>query len=97
MDDKDPLYLKHTKLNRPAIASDHLHRQHLLDRLDQHRHRPLTLVSAPAGYGKTVLISCWMASCDAPGAWVSIDESDNDLRMFAAYFIAAVRKKPKAG
>ena len=72
---KDPFNIKRTKLNRPAIASEHLHRQHLLDRLEQHRHRPLSLVSAPAGYGKSVLVSCWLGSCDLPSAWVSLDKA----------------------
>ena len=79
-----------TKLHRPAVDGIHVHRPHLLDRLDQRRHRPLTLVSAPAGYGKSVLISSWLESCDMPGAWVSLDENDNDLRRFTAYFVAAV-------
>ena len=90
MDDKDFLDLKYTKLNRPTIASNHLHRQRLLDRLNRHRNRPLTLVSAPAGYGKSMLVSDWLETCDIPGAWISLDENDNDLRAFTTYFIAAV-------
>jgi ATP/maltotriose-dependent transcriptional regulator MalT len=43
-----------TKLNRPALVTDHLPRQHLSDRLNRNRHRPLTLVSAPAGYGMII-------------------------------------------
>ena len=53
-----------TKLHRPPLGKDHLHRQHLLDRLDQRRERPLTLVSAPAGYGKSILTSCWLETSD---------------------------------
>lgn len=79
-----------TKLHRPAVDGIHVHRPHLLERLDQRRGRPLTLVSAPAGYGKSVLIRSWLESCDIPGAWVSLDKNDNDLRMFTAYFVAAV-------
>ena len=71
-----------TKLHRPPVVKDHLHRQRLLDRLDQHRHRPLTLVSAPAGYGKSILISSWLDTSKRPGAWLSLDENDNDLRRF---------------
>lgn len=52
-----PLPLIRTKLHRPPVARDHLHRQHLLDWLDVRRHRPLTLVSATAGYGKSTLAS----------------------------------------
>ncbi len=82
----------YTKLHRPPVASDHLRRQHLLDRLNQNRHRPLTLLSAPAGYGKTTLMSCWLESCDVPSTWISLDENDNDLKIFLAYFLAAVQR-----
>ena len=79
-----------TRLHRPAVDGIHVHRPHLLDRLDQRRHRPLTLVSAPAGYGKSVLISSWLESCDIHSARLSLDENDNDLRTITAFFIAAV-------
>jgi LuxR family transcriptional regulator, maltose regulon positive regulatory protein len=62
-----------------------------LDRLNRGRHRPLTLISTPAGYGKTTLVSCWLESCDSPAGWVSLDKNDNDLRLFMHYFIAAIR------
>ena len=81
-----------TKLHRPPILAAHLHRKQLLDRLNQGRQRPLTLVSAPAGYGKSTLVSCWLESCDFPSAWVSLDEADNDLRLFLSYFVSAILK-----
>jgi len=65
-----------TKLHRPPVADDHLHRQGLLDRLTQRRYRPLALVSAPAGYGKSTLLSCWLESCDIPAAWVPTATDD---------------------
>ena len=80
-----------TKLHRPPIDRIHVHRPYLLERLGQGRHRPLTLVSAPAGYGKTTLISSWLETCDIPGAWVSLDEKDDDLRIFTTYFVTAVQ------
>jgi LuxR family maltose regulon positive regulatory protein len=86
-----PIPLIRTKLHRPPVARDHLHRQSLLDRLDARQHRPLTLVSAPAGYGKTTLTSCWLEASEVPSAWVSLDETDNDLRTFLAYFLSAVQ------
>ena len=55
-----------TKLQRPQIVGDHVHRSQLLERLDQRRQRPLTLVTAPAGYGKSTLVSCWLEACDLP-------------------------------
>ena len=79
-----------TKLHRPPVAKDHLHRQHLLDRLDERRHRPLTLVSAPAGYGKSTLLSCWLESCNCPCAWISLDASDSDLQIFMTYLIESI-------
>ncbi len=80
-----------TKLHRPQIAGNHLHRQHLLDHLDQRRYRPLTLISAPAGYGKTTLVSCWLETCDAPNAWVSLDKNDNDPYLFVSYLTSAIQ------
>ena len=66
-----------------------MHRPRLLEYLDQQRERPLTLVSAPAGYGKSTLVSCWLDSCDSPSAWLSLDDQDNNLRQFLSYFFAA--------
>jgi LuxR family maltose regulon positive regulatory protein len=88
--DKTDIPLLRTKLHKPPVVTDHLHRQHLLDRLNRHRQRPLTMVSAPAGYGKSMLVSYWLETCGIPGGWISLDENDNDLRAFTAYFIAAV-------
>ena len=76
----DPIIIG--KLHRPPVGRDHVYRARLLGELDLRRYRPLTLVSAPAGYGKSVLISCWLASCDIPGAWLSLDKNDNNLRLF---------------
>jgi LuxR family transcriptional regulator, maltose regulon positive regulatory protein len=80
-----------TKLHRPPLPGDYVHRPRLLTALDQRRERPLTIVSAPAGYGKSVLTSCWLETNDRPGAWLSLDEQDNDLRRFLSYFLAALR------
>jgi len=83
--------LLRTKLHRPRVGENHLHRQHLLDRLDRYVRRPLTHVSAPAGYGKSTLLSCWIEASGIPSAWVSLDEKDNDLRLFLAYLLEAVQ------
>ena len=90
-DYRAPFLLIRTKLHRPQVWTGHLHRQHLLDRLSNRLHRPLTLVSAPAGYGKSTLVSCWLEACDIPAAWLSLDESDNDLHLFLSYVLAAVQ------
>ena len=86
-----PIPILRTKLHRPPVDTVHLHRQHLLDRLNLRLHRPLTLVSAPAGYGKSTLVSCWLEASELPSAWLSIDEADNDLHLFLSYFLAAVQ------
>ena len=87
----------HTKLQRPLVAPDIVPRDRLLDRLNEGRHRPLTLISAPAGYGKSTLASRWTATCDCPCGWVSLDDDDNDLRQFLNYLLAAIQQRfPKS-
>ena len=83
-------FILRTKLQCPPVASDILPRARLLDRLNKGRQRTLTLISAPAGYGKSTLASRWVAACDCPSGWVSLDESDSDLRTFLSYVLAAV-------
>lgn len=61
--------------------------QHLNDGL----HHKLTLVTAPAGFGKTTLISDWIADCGYPVAWLSLDEGDNEPTRFLTYLIAALQ------
>ena len=53
--------------------------------------RKLTLISAPAGFGKTTLVSEWVAGCERPVAWLSLDEGDNDPTRFLTYLIAALQ------
>ena len=80
-----------TKLQRPVVGPDILPRTRLLERLENGRYRKVTLISAPAGYGKSVLASAWQKSCDCPGAWLSLDKNDNDLGVFVNYFISAIQ------
>ena len=84
-------YILYTKLQRPPVAPDIVPRDRLLDRLNAGLQRPLTLISAPAGYGKSTLSSRWAAGCDYPNAWVSLEESDSDLQMFLSYVLAAIQ------
>jgi LuxR family maltose regulon positive regulatory protein len=94
---QSPLF-RRTKLHRPPVGKDHVNRQHLLDRLNEGLHRPVTLVSAPAGYGKSTLISHWLNISDIPCSWLSLDEHENDLRQFLFGFLAAVQSIfPEAG
>jgi LuxR family maltose regulon positive regulatory protein len=92
------LPLIRTKLYRPRTSGDLVPRPRLLERLDQRQERPLTLVVAPAGYGKTTLVATWLDTVDCPSAWLSLDEEDSDLPVFLSYFLAALQTiLPDAG
>ena len=80
-----------TKLYVPPPQPGVVVRPRLAERLHEGLHRKLTLISAPAGFGKTTLISEWAAGCDRPVAWLSLDEGDNDPSRFLAYLIAALQ------
>jgi LuxR family maltose regulon positive regulatory protein len=81
-----------TKLHRPLPPSDLVSRTHLLEKLQFGLMRPLTLVLAPAGYGKSILISNWLETCcDWPSVWLSLDADDSNLRQFLSYFVAAIQ------
>jgi LuxR family maltose regulon positive regulatory protein len=66
-------------------------RPRLIERMDAGRRGKLTLISAPAGYGKTTLVSDWIARSKIPAAWLSLDASDNDLARFFSYLVAALQ------
>ncbi|NOX61117.1 MAG: hypothetical protein GXP42_04105 [Chloroflexi bacterium] len=87
----EPFTLIRTKLNRPRVVSDLTKRPRLVEQLNKRMGRKLTLVVAPAGYGKTTLVLEWLDKCKRPNAWLSLDEGDSDLAMFLNYFIAAVQ------
>ena len=89
----EALPLIQTKLYRPPVQAGLIPRPRLLDLLNAHwKTRPLTLISAPAGYGKSVLASMWLDSCDYPRGWVSLDETDNHLHTFISYLLAAIKR-----
>ena len=80
-----------TKLYIPPPRPKIVLRPRLIERLNEVLHRKLTLISAPAGFGKTTLVSEWVASCERPVAWLSLDEGDNDPTRFLTYLIAALQ------
>jgi LuxR family maltose regulon positive regulatory protein len=80
-----------TKLYIPPARPDWVPRPRLIERLDGGLHRKLTLVSAPAGFGKTSLLSEWTQQRACPVAWVSLDAGDSDPARFWAYVVAAVQ------
>ena len=80
-----------TKLYIPPPRPKVVLRPRLIERLNEGLHRKLTLISAPAGFGKTTLVSEWVAGCERPAAWLSLDEGDNDPTRFLTYLVAALQ------
>jgi LuxR family maltose regulon positive regulatory protein len=83
-----------TKSQVPLPRPNRIQRPRLVDRLAEGlaQHRPLTLVSAPAGFGKTTLVSDWILAGERPTAWLSLDEPENDPARFVTYLIAALQR-----
>ena len=81
-----------SKLYFPPHRSNLVPRLQLFENLDAGLHRKVTLVSAPAGFGKTTLVSEWARHCGHPMAWLSLDKNDNDLTRFLTYLIAALQR-----
>jgi LuxR family maltose regulon positive regulatory protein len=80
-----------TKLYIPPPRPNVVSRPRLLERLNEGLHRKLTLISAPAGFGKTTLVSEWIEGIERPTAWLSLDEGENDPARFLAYLVAALQ------
>lgn len=81
-----------TKFYIPPPQPTLIQRPHLIERLNENCHRKLTLIAAPAGFGKSTLVSEWLRQLDARAAWVSLDEGDNDLVQFLRYLVAAMQR-----
>jgi len=78
-----------TKITIPRTQLKLVERPHLAAQLNSGLRRRLTLVSAPAGFGKTTLVAAWADGLDVPTAWLSLDDGDNDPVRFLSYLIAA--------
>ncbi len=85
-----------TKLYIPPPRPKVVLRPRLIERLNEgfSAGHKLTLISAPAGFGKTTLVSEWLAGCQRPVAWLSLDEGDNDPTRFLTYLVAALQTLP---
>jgi ATP/maltotriose-dependent transcriptional regulator MalT len=81
-----------TKLHRPLPRAHLVRRPQLAERLTQGVMGALTLVSAPAGFGKTTLLAQWLAESGMPVAWLSLEPGDNEPVRFLSYLIAALQK-----
>ena len=80
-----------TKLHIPHLSVDLVPRPRLSECLDEGLTRKLTLVSAPAGFGKSTALASWLAENGVQAAWLSLDEGDNDFVRFWTYLIAAIQ------
>jgi LuxR family maltose regulon positive regulatory protein len=92
-----------TKLFIPSIRPELVSRPRLIERLNEGLHRKLVLISAPAGFGKTTLLTEWLKNLRGNTeeetlienriAWLSLDENDNDYVRFLAYFVTALNQQ----
>lgn len=88
--------LLRTKLDAPQLRTARVERRRLIKLMSQGVSRGLTVVSAPAGFGKSTLISQWASRASMPVAWLSLDSGDNDLHRFLLYCAGALNAA-KAG
>ena len=96
-----------TKLFIPAARPELVSRPRLIEQLDEGLNRKLTLVSAPAGFGKTTLVTEWLHNLRGDTqeenqlknriAWLSLDDGDNDLTRFLTYFVTALNQTKGSG
>jgi LuxR family transcriptional regulator, maltose regulon positive regulatory protein len=86
--------LLHTRLYPPSLRPNLIRREMLLARLELGlaAGRQLTLVSAPAGYGKTSLVRAWLEGINRPFSWLALDRSDNYPAQFLAYLVASLQR-----
>ncbi len=87
--------LMRTKLFKPSIPAESIQRLHLIERLNANLSRKLSIIVAPAGYGKTTLVTSWLNQLpkqEQPPQqlWLSLDKSDDDVHRFFTYFVAAL-------
>ena len=82
------------KLFIPPLRPNLVPRLRLIQLLNDglQRQHKLTLVSAPAGFGKTTIVVDWLRQVDLPAAWLSLDKADNDLPRFLAYLAGALQQ-----
>ena len=91
MEPQTPIPIISPKLHIPPSRLLLVSRDRLLEELNEGLHRKLTLISAPAGYGKTTLLSEWAAGCQWRLGWITLAAADNDTERFLAYLISAMQ------
>ncbi len=92
------LQLLRTKINIPPTRPKRVERSRLLERLGTGLQRALTLVVAPAGFGKTTLVAAWAQNAPVPVAWLSLETADRAPERFLNYLIHSIQQvAPQAG
>ncbi len=86
-----PSAIRRAKLRAPAASPQYMRRARLMELLDAVVAGQVALVTAGAGTGKTTLVAGWVAESEMPTAWVSLDDTDRDVRSFWASMVAALR------
>ena len=84
--------LLQTKFFVPSVRNNLVTRDRLVKHVEQNIHRKLTLICAPAGFGKTTLLAEWLKQTNSKYTWLSLDEQDNELSRFWLYLITAIAK-----
>lgn len=84
-----------SKFNIPSTPSNYISRPNLLSKLQRGTRCKLTLISAPAGFGKTSLVSYWLKNVESPHVWISMSREDNDPVHLAKCFIEGGQKLKK--
>ncbi len=87
----ETLQIISSKLSPTSIPDRYVKRKALMEGLKKGTRLPVTLISAPAGYGKTTAVSYWLQHQSTPYGWISLDETDNNLRQFLHYFIHSIQ------
>lgn len=91
LDNNSAFYFLRAKFHRPILPDDHILRPRLFAQLEKINHQQMAVVTAPAGYGKTILVSAWVEQLHCPTAWLSLDDGDNDLAVFLTYLMASLQ------
>src|SRR5512147_56685 len=81
-----------TKFYIPRPRKNLVRRQRLFNQLNEGIHNKLISICAPAGYGKTTLVTSWLANVELPIAWVSADEADNNIYHFFVCLLDSLRE-----
>jgi LuxR family maltose regulon positive regulatory protein len=87
---ENKVLLVRTKFFIPPSFPTHIIRSRLINLLNDSLNRPLILISAPAGYGKTTLVSNWVKETGINSSWLSLDAGDNDPMRFLQYLVASL-------